>query len=516
MLNIKEVDISSSEERLIVTGLIVSTEFHKKINGKINLEYFTNSYLRTLATWSTVFFEEHKRAPFKHINDIFLSYGKKLKPAERELIDDLLTSLAGQYSGEDINVDYILNETEEYFRKRELEIHINNISILKDNGDIAQAEEEIRRFNRVQIQLDESIYINPGDQKTRERIYLKRDEKKRDFFQLPGDIGKFLGNWSPGDVVGITGAAKRGKSHMLVSCQRHAVFHRLQVLKFSIEMDDVQELERLDKSFIPSIDGPSGMYKYPVFDCLKNQIGDCGERLSSVIVKEDAKSPTVENPDHVVCTKCRDNRMDHKRFVPSVYMKEIYRKSDDRHTMLREMKHWNRLLDKYCRIVVRPKYSLTYDLMMRDIEIMASRYHFIPKIILLDYVDILKIQSKHDDFKKVDEQWELLQQVAGATGCLVVTPTQADREGHKVETLHTTNQAGFYGKSRHVNVMTGINQMPSEKRIGLYRINIMDSRSSFNDSEDTCLVLQDLKTGQMMLDSYWANKFQYYIEKRRE
>lgn len=505
-----EHNISQTEEKHLVTGLIVSTGFCKRIREYIDLEYITNSYLKLLAEWSIAFYDEHRAAPFKHINDIFESFRHTAKEADAELIDDLLTNLAKQYMGDDINVDFLVNEAEEYFRRRELEIHVNNISVLNEKGDLDQAEAEISRFNRISVKLDENIYINPGDEETRDRIYRKRDLEQKNFFRLPGDIGLFLGNWCPEDVIGITAPAKRGKSFLLTDIQKHAVLSNIQTLKFSIEMTDTQELERHDKAFFPSA-MKEGYYPYPEFDCLRNQMGDCGERLSKVIVKEDAKSPIIINPNHVLCTKCRNDRREYLRFIPTTYKVEIFRDENSIFNVKKAMKKWNKQLSRYSRIVVRPKYSLTYDLMMRDIEIMASRYNFIPKIILLDYVDILAISSGFDDYRLVDEQWKLLQRVAGRTKCLIITPTQANAAGHEATTLKSTDQAGFYGKNRHVNNMLGINQTPEEKRAGLYRLNMLDSRSSFQDVQDSCLVLQDLWSGQMHIDSYWAKKYEYVL-----
>lgn len=510
-MRFSEHTINNAEEKHIVTGLIVSTEFCKRITEYIDLEYFKNSYLKTLAEWSILFYKEHSKAPFIHINDIFESFKPKMKDADAELVDELLTLISKQYTGNDINVDFLADEAENYFRKRELEIHVNNISALQEKDDLDAAEQEIARFNRISIKLDENIYINPGDDETRERIYRKREQEQKNFFRMPGDMGLFLGNFNKGDVIGITAPAKRGKSFLLTDIQKHAIMSGIQTLKFSIEMTDTQELTRHDKAFFPSVDGESGMYYYPEFDCMKNQTGDCGDRLSQVIVREEDVPGIIFSPNHIPCTKCRDDQREYTRFVPTVYRREIYRPENTYSNVKKAMRKWKSQLNKYSRIIVRPKYSLTYDLMMRDIDVMATRYNFIPKLILLDYIDILDIPSNASsgDWSLVDEQWKLIQKVSGMTKCLLITPTQANSAGHKAATLGSTDQSGWYGKNRHVNMMLGINQTPEEKRQGLYRLNILDARSSYQDIEDCCMVLQDLGAGQMYIDSYWHKKFEY-------
>jgi len=898
--DILPIRYSSTEEKRAVTGLIVSNEFAKAIAPILDLAYFKNKYLLHVATWCKVFYEEHGKVPFKHIQDIYESEAPNLKETERELIGDLLANLSEQYDdASSLNVDYLVQSTEEYFRKRELEIHVNNISVLKEKGALEEAEAEIARFTRVTASMDDSLYIDLGDQNTRDNLYKKLYEQQKSFFKFPGDLGDFLGNMKPGDVIGITGAKKKGKTirydslvylnngtcktiqyvvenkikdvlcmddsmhivpgkvtdwiysglkdeyvlvtksgqtigaaithpfftpdgwktlgdlhvgdmvalsktirtdhllgndspmlmrllayliadghlrmkklgftkhdkeimddflscvsffggrysydkagkavrildgtihdiikkHGLMDCLsgdkfipdhvlkssndnvsiflntlftcdgsiwknpnnnnvvveysskskllvqqiqmclhrfgllakmktkyvnsvpyyilflssapsvrlfldkigfsfhkkekadsllssvtgdkdyldviphkwvkeegqrlrdtgrgfndetyrlafnngthapknifervigdhpilhtdimwdyvvaihkkhkqvpmydltvednhnfiansfivhnswllndffKHAIMNKIKTVKWAIEMTDTEEIERFDKLFYPTIDRASGLYKYPVFDCLQNQIGDCGERASRVLVREDSKGDLQEHPDHVVCTKCRHTEP--ARFVPAVYNATIHRDQADRFSIVDKMEQHRHLLHKYSRIVVRPKYTLTYDMMMYDLDRMYSKWGFVPQILLIDYVDILKVNSKFDDYRLDDAKWKLLQELASATKCMVVTPTQANKEGELATTMRSTDQGGFYGKGRHVNLMIGINQVAKEKKEGLYRVTIMDARSTRSNELDYCIVLQDLKTGQMHLDSYWPNK----------
>ena len=127
-----ERSVSVTEEKRIITGLIVSTQFTKEILPVFQLDYFINSYLRTIASWGIAFYEEHERCPHVHINDIFESESHTLKESDSELIGELLKTLSDTYDPETINVDYLKNSAIDYFRKRELEIVVNNISVLKE------------------------------------------------------------------------------------------------------------------------------------------------------------------------------------------------------------------------------------------------------------------------------------------------------------------------------------------------------------------------------------------------
>jgi hypothetical protein len=120
-------------------------------------------------------------------------------------------------------------------------------------------------------------------------------------------------------------------------------------------------------------------------------------------------------------------------------------------------------MKKYGRIVVYPKYSLTYKDIQKELDNLIRKDNFIPDIIIIDYADILIMDSKHLDYKLEDERWKLLAQLAGNTNALLITATQANLAGHKTESLDSTHQGGFYGKNRHVNAMIGLNQNKDEK-----------------------------------------------------
>ena len=140
---IRAIVVSSTEERRAVTGLIVSTEFCNEVVPKLFLEYFTNSYLRKVADWCLDFYSKYNAAPSRHIQDIYDDNKKKLESTEAELISKLLVSLSDQYEESSLNVDYLVESTINYFRRRELEIHKNNISVLLEDGKIDEAEQEV-------------------------------------------------------------------------------------------------------------------------------------------------------------------------------------------------------------------------------------------------------------------------------------------------------------------------------------------------------------------------------------
>jgi len=495
--------ISSTEEKRIVTGMIVSTEFLEAIKPIYSIDYFKNGYLKTVAEWCEIFFEEYDKAPYMHVKDVFESESHYMDENDAEMIEILLSDLDGKYDEGEINLGYWVSEAKEYFRSRELEITSNNISALTEKGDYDAAEKEIEKFKKVTLEIDQGVLINPGNMDEQERIYEKREKEDKNFFQLPGDLGKYLGNQKRGDVVAYYGPAKRGKTFTLINQYKHGVISKRKTLFWSIEMTDTECLPRVNKAFYPMINKEPGEYKFPVFDCIHNQTGDCGEGLSPAILYEDGEF--VDDPTHVPCTKCRKH-YDPKeavRYEMTVYQDTIYRNQDDIFTIREQHKKYERILDRYGRLSVHPKYTLTYDKMMRDLDVLWRKEKWTPDILIIDYIDILGIPSAFDDYRLEDEKWKLLAKIAGETNTLVITATQANKAGHTTEILDATHQGGFYGKNRHVNLMVGLNQPAEDKARGIMNFGITEARDQEYIPGQTCAVLQDFSTGQAYLDSYY-------------
>lgn len=515
---IKE-SVSKTEEKRICTGLIVSTEFFNKIYPILKLDYFTNSYLKTIASWSLSFYESYQKAPFNHIQDIFKDEfnAGHIKETEAELIDTLLKSLAETYSEGELNVDYWFEMASDYFRSRELEILVNNISVLKEKGNIEEAEEQINNFYRVSYPLEEETLLNPADIETQERIYKKKTEEETHFFQLPGDLGKYLGNWKRGDVVGFFGPAKKGKTRTLLSMYKYGILSKKRTLFYSIEMTDTEVLPLTNQVFFPMIDDEPGVYKYPVFDCEYNQKGICSERESDTTVsfeKPDENNnqekgvkllKPIYDPGHKVCTKCRNhpNLEIRKKFKLAHFWEETFRDSNDIFTVRIQLNKFQKMWHKYGRLSVHKKYTLTYDKMMRDIDVLWQKQNWFPDILIIDYIDILGINSKFDDYRLDDEKWKLLAKIAGETNTLVITATQGNKAAHTTEQLDSTHQGGFYGKNRHVNLMIGLNQNSVEKDLGIMRYGITEARMIPFIPGKNCVVLSDFSTGQAYLDAYY-------------
>ena len=70
MLGKRMVDLST--EKMIITGMIVSQQFCRETMRFMKLEYFKNDFIKTIAKWVSIYYNDYKTNPYKDIQSIFI------------------------------------------------------------------------------------------------------------------------------------------------------------------------------------------------------------------------------------------------------------------------------------------------------------------------------------------------------------------------------------------------------------------------------------------------------------
>ena len=65
-------------------------------------------------------------------------------------------------------------------------------------------------------------------------------ENKRNLFKLPGILGETIGNFGRDQLVAFAGPRKRGKTWWLMELGMRAMYKRLNVVFYTLEMSDEQ------------------------------------------------------------------------------------------------------------------------------------------------------------------------------------------------------------------------------------------------------------------------------------
>ncbi|OGL47399.1 MAG: hypothetical protein A2W05_01060 [Candidatus Schekmanbacteria bacterium RBG_16_38_10] len=149
-MEIRRIKVDASQEKMILTYMIVSDPFLTNIIPIYKKEYWNGSSAEIVAKWCIDYYKQYEKAPGKHIQDIFereVREGKLDEPTEK-YIERILSGLSDQYenTAEELNVDYLLDEAKKLFKEKELQSLISNISKGLDIKNIDYAYSKIYEF----------------------------------------------------------------------------------------------------------------------------------------------------------------------------------------------------------------------------------------------------------------------------------------------------------------------------------------------------------------------------------
>lgn len=491
--------VSTTIEKRILTSLIVSTQFNQEIVPLLNLDYFTNSFIRKVAKWCISFFLSYEVAPFNHIQDIFNEKQVELQEEDAELIQKILTDISKKYElDEGLNVEYSIDQTLRFFRKRELEITHGNIGMLLEKDDVESAEDQINQFTKVARVA--SGWIDPFDEKYVDEVF----ERKQGMFQFPGQLGEFLGSFDRGWLIAVAAGFKRGKTWSLQEIAITAILQRLKVAFFSLEMGERESLDRHYKRMLGAGNTQGGESVYPCFDCEHNQNGACNkpERINKLpLTTNSEKPPFSQDMQYRPCTACRFT--DPKEYRTAWWYEIIKRPAYTPTIVKEQLAALRKMYPNSYRFKKYPKFSANTSDIRRDLDIIERTDDFVPDVIIVDQANGLAAEDgiQSGGVEQPDAAWKSLARLAGERYALVVSPTQVTRTALEKKNLKQGDVAQWIGLLGHVDCAYSLNQTPEEKAEGVMRYEKMIHRHEDFNEKDMCIVLQKIYYGQAHLDA---------------
>lgn len=150
--------------------------------------------VQIVSRWCFDFFHKYKRAPGSDIESYFEEHRDNLDYDTAEQIELVLKSLSDEYQRRDqaLNVEYLLDQTKEYFRRQAMQKYKDELTVLLDRGEIDKAEALAKPqmgFN------DEPEVITGCEVERREVEWLMQDVIPRGYLTLlagPKNAGKTL------------------------------------------------------------------------------------------------------------------------------------------------------------------------------------------------------------------------------------------------------------------------------------------------------------------------------------
>lgn len=447
--------IDLSEERRILSRMIVNTDFLSQLKDIALPNYFQASYSRTVAGWIWEYFEFTKAAPGRNIEDLYLKKKNEIHDEDdTELVAEFLQNLSQDWERDTkINVKYTVKSAVEYFKLQSLNDLKSQIERAVSEKDWQAGERAISTFRRVERMGKNGISILSDTG----LVQASLSEEHETMFAFPGALGQVVGSFRRGDFFAIMGAPKRGKTWWLLYSAFRAVMMQYKVLFISLEMVESAMIRRIWKCLVAQPTKTEEI-AIPYFE---DQATGGALVKSKMEMRQGIRADEVAAKQKVIRAQVRSGDF---------------------------------------RLVTAPTHSMSAE----DIDSILNNYEyyegFIPDVVVVDYADILKpINTKLDYRHQLDQTWKKLRSIAQDRELLMITGSQTGRSALKKD-AETGDVAEDMRKLAHVTKMIALNQNIAEKKDGVMRISSLLQREEAG-TDSQAVVLMSLGIGRPYIDS---------------
>ncbi len=441
----KRKKVESKQERRFVTAMIVSTPFLAGASRAMETDLFERGYLRRIVEWCMDYHAKYGEAPEKHVEHIYHSWAEQDGTDEEEAsaLYDFLSELSQDYEAEkDLNVPYLLDSFGKWVSLRKAEQLRDDLEYALAQGDVGATNHAVQSYRSVDLTAQTGFDpLNDGE--AWDRAFA---EPLEPLISFPGDAGTFLNRALTRDaLVGIQGPEKRGKTFWCLEFAFRALRNRKKVALFETgDLSEGQLLLRLGVRLTacPLWEDQLGAIKVP------KEISVLGEGDYDVRYEEGVAKRTV---DRMLVEKA------------SAKFRRGCGLPDNRPYIMAST-HATRTLN------------------VRGIQDVLGTWEderrFVPDVIIIDYADILAPERGADFRHQVNETWMALRQLSQERHCLVIVPTQANKEANTRNTQDTSSVSEDKRKRGHVTGLLGLNQTEEEKESQIMRLNWIDLREA--------------------------------------
>lgn len=509
-------------ERRILTGLIISNEYAQRIRKIWDGKLLNSKFAKRIAMWCIEYYDEYQEAPGQEIESIFEKQTKSVDKEEREYMEGLLESISDEYErANKFNVNYLLDQTVEYFDERNLEEFIEDIHDKLDRGQIVEAKTLAREFTSVVVGTSKDLDMS--SERALDVIESAFTYALEPVVHYARQLGQFLNpNLIRGGFVAFMAPEKRGKTFLLLDIAMRAVRQGANVAFFQAgDMTEEQQVRRSSIYLTKKSDQErySGEMYEPVRDCMLNQLDKCdlkqrecdygpfeGESEKFIrkgITKKKLIKAYEDNKTYKPCHNCSKYWKDR---IGATWLKKVdtgsamtYQEAQKAHEAF-FMKN-----NRKFKLSTHPTKTLTVTEMDNILDLWEREDGFVPDLVIGDYIDIYAPEIQGDFRHQENDKWMKFRGLTQKRHVLGITVTQTDADSYDRDTLSMKNYTEDKRKFGHVTAMYGINQDRNdrEKDIGIMRLNEIVIREGEASKSNQVHVLQNLKRGQPALASYW-------------
>ena len=501
--------IDQSFERRFVVGLIVSDRFMREARTMYKPTFLSAQPVVTISEWCFKYYEQYEKAPQRHIQDLFDAEEAKLDDALLDFIESLLMQLSDEWEhAEKFNVDFLLDETEKYFKGKSLLSLSAGIRDAVNTGNLLEAESLQVQYNVVQRQKGGGVEPFTDEALIGRAI---SETEQEPLFRLPGALGERLNpQFYRTAFVAFEGPEKVGKSFWIDEIAIRAFRCRCNVALFDAgDMSYEQRVARLHTHLamkpLRKHHRSGRPIRVPVPDCLSNQENTCAsaDRLSRVgVMDADGGLLTVEEAiriGYTPCFKCNGNGNRPTFFYE---LRDI-----DPITTGEAIENGKRFFDRargrHFKLSCHENSSLNVKSIHNQLEVWKHTEGFVPDVIAVDYPGIMAPEDGRKEHRnQVNDTWKALRGLAQRWSACVVTVDQTDADSYGKESISRKNFSEDKRKHGHVTAMYALNQTDKERQEGIMRIGELFIREGETNMTRQVRVLECRAIGRVNLGSY--------------
>lgn len=443
----------STDEKRILTGLIVDTVFLGRVAQRWHNDLFTSRWSNLIAKWCVSHFNKYGKAPGSSIEGIFESWTATEKDKDTiNLVERFLSTLSEEYDelAQESQTDYLTDIAADFFNRIKAQRLAEQIEGDIDVGKVQEAVEKIQAFHKVDMGVGAPVDVVNDQDALREAFERRSDV----LVNYPGALGKFFGRTLERDgFVAFMGPEKRGKTFWLMDVAWRAMTQRRRVAFFAVgDMSQDQMMRRF----------ATRAAKRPLYpDTIKfpAELAHDGKDKdgNKVVIINRSETRTYKKP--------LTWRMAHKKF------QEVAKKRTKSH-------------DPYLRMSVHPNSSINVE-GIRGVLTEWEREGWTPDVVVIDYADILAPPAgRYDNVRdQTNTLWKQMRGLSQELHCLVVTATQSDASSYDAKLIRKQNFSEDKRKLAHVTGLVGLNAESTERSKGVMRLNwVVLRENKFSES----------------------------------
>ncbi len=459
-MEIKRKTVDLKEERDLLQGLLFHDTFCKDIVPMLSDTYILqSSHIRQLVKWCKDYYLNFGNAPKEHIWDILESEKRGMKEDYVESMEMILNSIDQTIA---FDASFFVRETKKYIDVRNIELTCSQAMGHIKKGETEKAEKAMVDFKKIDKGIGMGVDII-NDVTIAEKS-LEVEDSLVDFY---GAFGELIGRNCRGDIIGLSASTKKGKTWILIEMARQAYLDGLNVVFFSLEMEERIMAQRIFSSLT-------------------------------------GKSYTNEESDLRISAFNKDVLEERYIELNKITLNDIVKTQ----SLLRRDNHVGSI-----RLFGPEDSGITMSSMRTAIENLYDYEGIKPDVIIFDYDALIASENGmgRESWEKENNKWLRAKfEFAHKMNCLVVMASQLGGAEAFSNEGKMENIAGSKSKPQHVSHWLILNQTPAEKRLGLMRIANTASRHGKFDADDAVVVTQCLDIGRGILDSRWVKEVDNY------